>query len=93
VSPLINIEVDDIVVLNKNSKHYKKWGKYDFTVSNIYPDEKRVRLQRHMKNKKMGLTNCYYVDDLISVNVKEKNGAYAERIEQDKKMEEYLNLL
>lgn len=93
MSPYINIELDDVVVLNKNSKHHNKWSKYDFTVSNLYDDCKRARLVRHMKNKKMGLTNHYIITELIGINIKEKNKMYAERIQEDKKMENYLGLL
>lgn len=93
MSPLANIELDDIVVLNKNSEHYKKWSKYSFTVTKLYEDSKDVRLVRHMKNKKMGLTNHYIRTELIGVNVKEKNKSYTERIKEDEKREAYLSLL
>ncbi len=59
-----NVQIDDIVKLEKGSKHYEKWNEYTFRViaHKFIDGIKRARAVRNFKNEKMGSTN-HYIDE------------------------------
>lgn len=83
------IQIDDIVKLNKSSKHYKKWSNYTFRVIDVKPEgnKKLIRIVRNMRNEKVGTTNHYIkeYDYNISIVKKNKNYIKAEIVKQETK--------
>lgn len=79
-SNAINVQIDDIVKLEKDSKHYEKWKEYTFRVigHKFIDGVKRARAVRNFKNEKLGSTNHYINEPYKNLVIIRKNPRYQE---------------